>query len=214
MCWDFADRPSVTTGGCSHRSKRSPILPSIRAAASSRCRASDTAYGARPRWATSSSRMYPTPEGIETRFGDGLGQRRMRVDEEVDLFDRKLVLPRHAELVNQLGRVRADDMRAQDLAILGFANDLDESLGLTRGPRPAGGREREFADAIVDLLRFADFLGHADRRHLGVAVRGIGNVAIVHGVWILPGNALGDHDAFTLALVGEHWRAGDVADRV
>ena len=52
----------------------------------------------------------------------------MRVDREIDLLDRVLVLARDHELVDQLSRVRANDVRAEDLAVLRVADDLDEPV--------------------------------------------------------------------------------------
>ena len=45
----------------------------------------------------------------------------MRVDGQLDLLDREFVLARDGELVDQLRRVRADDVRAQNLAVLRVA---------------------------------------------------------------------------------------------
>ena len=64
----------------------------------------------------------------------------MRVNREVDFFDGELVRPRDDELVNQLGRVRADDVRAEDLAVLRVANDLHEALRVARRARAAARR--------------------------------------------------------------------------
>ncbi len=55
-------------------------------------------------WPLTSGVHHPT-HGVERGLGDCLGERRMRVDGEVDLLDRILVLARdHRELVNHLRR--------------------------------------------------------------------------------------------------------------
>ena len=138
----------------------------------------------------------------------------MRMDREVHFLDRELVRPRDDELVNQLRRVRADDVRAEDLAVLRVANDLHEALRLARRARAAAGHERKLPDLVVELLVLALLLGEADRRDFGMAVRRVRDVAVVHSVRALAGEQLGQDDAFALALVREHRRAGDVADGV
>ena len=69
-------------------------------------------------------------EGVESRLGNGLRERRMRVDGKIDFFDRVLVLARNRQLVYQLGRVRTDDVGAQYLTVLRVADDLDEAFSL------------------------------------------------------------------------------------
>ena len=54
----------------------------------------------------------------------------MRVDRELDLFHGELVGPRNGELVNEFRRMRAHDVRAEDLTVLGVADDLHEAFGL------------------------------------------------------------------------------------
>ena len=106
----------------------------------------------------------------------------MRVDREIDFLDRELVRARDDELVDQLRRVRADDVGAEDLAVLRVANDLHEAFGLARRARAAVRREGELADLVVELLVLALLLGEADRRDLGMAVRRVRDVAVVHPV--------------------------------
>ena len=131
-----------------------------------------------------------------------------------DFLDRELVRASHDDLVNELRRVRADDVRAEDLTVLRVANDLDEALRLARRARASAGRERKLSNFVIELLFLALLLGHADRRNLGMAVRRVWNVRVIHSVRRLSRQQLGQHDAFVLALVREHRRAGDVADRV
>ena len=63
-------------------------------------------------------------EGVERGLSDGFRKRRMRMDRQIDFFDCVLVLTRYRQLVNQLGGVRADNVGAQNLAVLGVADDL------------------------------------------------------------------------------------------
>src|ERR1019366_2846373 len=80
--------------------------------------------------------------------------------------------------------------------------------------RAAVGAVRELAHLVVDLLFLHLRFGHADRGDLGVAVRRVRNIAVAQRVERLPGDDFGDDHALALALVREHRRAGDVADRV
>ena len=152
-------------------------------------------------------------EGVERRLGYRFGEGRVGVDRQIHLFHRKLVLPRDGQLVNQLGRVCADDVRAEDLAVLGVADDLDEAFGLARGARASRsrspscssrrtrasvGREGEPADLVVDFLFLDLCLGHPDRRDFGVTVGRVRNVAVVHAVdFLLARQVLGEYDALS-----------------
>src|SRR5689334_6875625 len=99
--------------------------------------------GARPkaRATASASRLNHLPQRIEACFGHRLRQRRMGMDREINLFDCELVRARDDELVNQLRRVSANDVRTEYFAVLRVANDLHEALGLARRPRSAARRE-------------------------------------------------------------------------
>src|ERR1051325_11716213 len=106
-------------------------------------------------------------------------------------------------------------MCAENLTVLGIANDFDEAFGFASSTSATVGHERKFADLVVDLLFLDLGFSHADRRHFGVAVRRVGNVAVVHRVRMWkPSEELGEDDAFAHALVREHWRTRNVADGV
>ena len=207
-----------------HVLRRSPRLIRARATLAlelERLGVAQQAQVGRPRAPALSSARHPTSrvdhpaERIERRLGDRLGQRRMRVDRQIDFFDRELVLARDDELVDQLRRVRADDVRAEDLAVLRVANDLHEAFRLARRARAAVRREGELADLVVELLLLALLLGEADRRDFRDGSRSrSGCCRSSRRARALAGEQLGDDDAFALALVREHRRAGDVADGV
>src|SRR5438552_539143 len=78
----------------------------------------------------------------------------------------------------------------------------------------AVGGEGEFARDVVELLFLALFFREPDARHLGVAIRHARHVVVLDGVRLLAGDKLRDHDALAAALVRQHRRPGDVADRV
>src|SRR5436190_3030191 len=224
----FDERPSVTTGGCSTRSSRSSaISPLIRARATARWSASASAYGIVRRSETRSwdmrRRLEPSnrcssvnhlAKRVERRFGHRLGERRVCVDGQVHLLHRVLVRASDDELVDQLGGVRADDVSAEDLSVLGATNDLHEALRLTGRAGAAAGREGEFSDLVLDLALLALLLGESDRRHLGVAVGRPGDVRVVEQMGMLAGDHFGHDHALALSLVREHRRTGHVTDRV
>ena len=57
---------------------------------------------------------------------DGLGDGRVRVDDAPQLFGRRFEVEGDDGLVDDLGRVRADDVDAEQLVVLRLADDLDE----------------------------------------------------------------------------------------
>src|SRR5262245_8910218 len=108
--------------------------------------------------------------------------------------------------------MRADDVRAKDLAVFRVADDLDESFCLAGRARTPVRRKGEFTDLVFELLLLALLLRQTDGRDLRVTIRRIRDVAVIHSMRMLPGEILGEDDAFALAFVGEHRRACDVAD--
>src|SRR5207247_743909 len=103
---------------------------------------------------------------------------RVRVNRELDLFHGVFILPRHRQLMDDLGRVPPHDVGAQDLAVLLVAQDLHEPFGLTGSTRPAVGRERKPASNVVDLPLLALILGEPDAGHLRMAVGHTGHVVV------------------------------------
>src|SRR5205814_5057121 len=130
-------------------------------------------------------------------------------------LDGVLVLARYCQLVDHLRSVRADDVGTEDLAVFRVADDLDEALGFSRRAGASVGGERKFADLVVDLLFLDLRLGKADRSDFWMAVGRVRYVAVIHLVHVLlAGEKLGEHDAFALSLMGQHWRAGNVPNGV
>ena len=118
---------------------------------------------------------HPT-ERVQRRFGYRLRQGRMGMNCQLDFFHGKLVFASHRKLVNDFGCMRADDVRAQYLAVLGVREDLYKALGLARSPCAAVGGEGESADLVRDVLLLQLALGLADRCDLRMAIRGVRNV--------------------------------------
>src|SRR3989449_8731005 len=94
----------------------------------------------------------------------------MGVDRVDDLLQRRLDGPAHGELVDDLRRLRADDMHAQDLARRLVGDDLDEALRVAEGDGLAVRGERESPDAHLAPVLLRARLAHADRSDLRTAV--------------------------------------------
>ena len=117
--------------------------------------------------------------------------------------------------MDHFGGVCADDVGAEYLTILGVADDLDEAFGLARSTCATVGRERKLTHFVIDLLLLHLRFGHADGGNFRVAVSRVGDVAIIHFVHVLLSTQkLRENHALPHTLVGQHRRAGDVADSV
>src|SRR6266550_4714971 len=160
------------------------------------------------------SNVEDATQRIERRLADRFRHCRMGVNRQIDFFDGVFVLPRHRELVDYFGRMVADDMRAENLAVLLVAQDLDEAFGLACAARPAVRGERKLAGDVVELLLLALIFRQADARHLGMTVRHARHIVVFDGVRFLAGDDLGDDGAFTKSFVRQHRRPRHVADRV
>ena len=74
----------------------------------------------------------------------------MRVDCQVDFLHGVLVGAGEYELVDHLRGVGADDVRADDLAVLATADDLDEPVRFPRRPGASVGRTLLFASKNIE----------------------------------------------------------------
>src|ERR1051326_4492358 len=102
----------------------------------------------------------------------------MGMDGEIDFLDGVFVLAGDDELMDELRRVRSDDVRSEDFPVLGVADDFHEDLRFAGRAGTSVRRERELADLVLELLVFALLLGEADGRDFRMAVRGARNVAV------------------------------------
>ena len=78
------------------------------------------------------SDMHRLAQPLAGGLHDGLGVGRVRVHGVEDLFLGRFELLGHHQFGDQLGRLRADQVGAQELAVLGVEDELDEPLGLVR----------------------------------------------------------------------------------
>jgi hypothetical protein len=128
------------------------------------------------------------PERGQSRLANRFGERGVRVDGLFHLFHRGLEVAPEDELGDQFGRVRADDMGAQDLGVFPVADDLEEALCVAMGEGPAVADPGELAHLNVESLLAGLGLGQADRGDLRMAVRAVGHVVVVYGPVGLPGD--------------------------
>ena len=110
------------------------------------------------------------PSTLEKPSSRALGHRRVGVDGEHHLFDRRFELDRGDALGDDLGRVRADDVDAEDLAVLRVRDDLDEAVVRIEDRRLRVADERELADLDLVALLLGLRLGQADGGDLRIAV--------------------------------------------
>src|SRR3989440_2859708 len=112
-------------------------------------------------------------------------------------------MERDYAFVDDLGRVRADDVNAQKFVVARLADDLDEALLLAEYARLGGGGERELRDlhVVTQLLRLR--LRQSDRSHFRVAVSTRRHVSKIYRVRLLPRDLLGDEHALFRGEVRE-----------
>ena len=97
-----------------------------------------------------------------------------------DVVDCSLKGLRHANLVDQLTGVLANDVTAKDLAVLFADNQLDHALGRAVGNRLAVTLQAVLTNPVLNALLFRRALRQANARHLRVAVRCTRNRVVVH----------------------------------
>src|SRR5918999_3788433 len=93
----------------------------------------------------------------------GLGQRRGAVDDPRDLREAALEQLRVHELLDQLGRARADDVAADHLAVLLVADDLHDAAAVAVDRAAADGAVLDLADDDVEALLARLLLGQPER---------------------------------------------------
>src|SRR5690606_4595566 len=113
------------------------------------------------------------------------------------------------ELLDHLGRLRADDVAAEQLAVLLVADDLD-GAGLAGDRRAADRAVGDLADDDVVALLLGLRLGQAERADVGAAERRPRDVDVADRMRLEALDVLGrDH-----ALVGRLVRQGRTGDQV
>src|SRR5579885_1641031 len=100
----------------------------------------------------------------------------MRMDCPHQLFDGGLKLDGSYRLGDQFGRLRANDMYAENLAIIGIRDDFDKPFVLADNRSTGIRSERKFSDFEVIARLSRSFFGQADATDLRMAIRGAGNM--------------------------------------
>src|SRR5262245_52566299 len=176
---------------------------------SSRARAEVVAISFLPSGLDVQGHAVDSQGGFANRFAHGW----VGVNVATDLPRVALEEPGQCRLGDQLSRLRAHDVGAEDLARPGVGNQLGEALRLPMNDSPAVGQERELADfdlvAALPSLR----LRQPDRGDLGRGVGTAGDQLLLHGLQPLPGDVLRRDDALVSRGVREQVAADDVADR-
>src|SRR5262249_50078668 len=130
------------------RDRRRVAVPPAPPATRARCRMAP-ARNAPPRAPSYVDRLTLRRKG---RFAQRLGERRMGVDGAPQLVRRGLQGPCQAGFGNQVRHAVTDHVHAEDLAMTGAGDELDESLAVARGHRLAERAERELADLHLAVL--------------------------------------------------------------
>ena len=116
---------------------------------------------------------------------------------------------------DQLVGLRADDVDAENLAVLLVGDHLDEAVVTAEDRRLAVADERKLADLHLEALRLGLRFGQADAADSGLGVGRAGNAILVDRDGRLAGHVIDRDHAFHGRDVRQLRRArDDVADRV
>ena len=138
----------------------------------------------------------------------------MRVDDPGQLLVAALERHRRDQLGDHVAGAVADDVGAEDLAVLGVDDELDDAVFVVVDGRPADAAEFLLADLDVVAGLLGRRLGEADAGDLRVAEGGAGDQVLVDRVGLDAGRVLDRDDALLGGLVGERLGVDEVADRV
>src|SRR6185312_15127667 len=142
-----------------------------------------------------------------------LGQRRVPVHHTCDLRIAALQRAHVDELLDQLGRLRADDVAAEQLAVSAVADDLHQAGAIAVDGSGTDGAVRHSADddVVAGVLRL--LLGEAERGDVRHAEGRARDVDVRDRMRRVPRDVLGGDDALVGGLVRERRAGDDVADR-
>mmetsp|Transcript_12348 Transcript_12348/g.49743 ORF Transcript_12348/g.49743 Transcript_12348/m.49743 type:complete len:451 (+) Transcript_12348:1219-2571(+) len=156
-------------------------------------------------------------DGLLEGAVDDFAQRGVGVDREGEVADRGARLLGVGDLGDKVGRVEADDVRAEDLLGLFVEQQLDDAVALALGERFRVGAEVGHGlaelEALVGGARLGFVFVEADRGDLGVREARSGNRLVVHDV-LAAADVLDGRNALGRCSVREHLDAVRVADAV
>src|SRR3954466_13302761 len=146
------------------------------------------------------------------RLHDRLAERRVAVDDARELRVAALQQLDVDELLDELRRLRADDVAAQQLAVALVADDLDQAAAVAVDRAGADGAVLDLADGdvVAGLARL--LLGQPERRDVGVAEGRARDVDVLDRVRLETGGVLDSDDPLVGGLVGQSRAADEVAD--
>jgi hypothetical protein len=107
------------------------------------------------------------------------------------------------ELLDQVDGLGADDVTADELAVLLVPDDLDDAGAVAVDRARADGAVLELADDDVEALLARLLLGQPERRDVRRAERRARDVDQLDRVRLEPGRVLDGDDALVGRLVGE-----------
>ena len=116
------------------------------------------------------------------RFRDRLGDRRVGVDDLCQLLVAALQRHRRDQLGDHVAGAVADDVGAEDLAVLGVDDELDQAVFVVVDGGPADAAELLLADLDVVPGLLGRRLGEADAGYLRVAEGRAGDEVLVDRV--------------------------------
>ena len=120
----------------------------------------------------------------------------MGMDGEEQVVHRGLELKRHHRFGNHLRRQRADDVHAQEFAVLFFSDNFDEALMLADDGSLAVGRKREFIHSNLVSSFPRRPLGEPDRTDLRLAIGAARDAVLPHRRHLPPSHLSHRHDPF------------------
>src|SRR5438552_17888624 len=120
----------------------------------------------------------------------------MSVNGVHQVFARSFQLHRGYRFRDQLGGLRADNVHAQDFAVLLVGNYFDEPFVRADDGSLGISDEGEFADLDLAAALFGLGLGQTDAADLRLAIGGAGHAVSVNGLDWLAGNLAYSNNAF------------------
>src|SRR5690606_13143732 len=118
----------------------------------------------------------------------------------------------NSNLCNKLGNVRPDHVRAENLAIFGINDQLDEPFGFSNPPCLSAGGEWEFPDLDVVACLASVLLSQTNACNLWLAVRTARNIAIIERMNLKTCDCLDAENAFSGCFVRKPRRTCNVPD--
>src|SRR3954471_6342047 len=147
-----------------------------------------------------------------SRLHDRLAQRRVAVDDARELRVAALQQLDVDELLDELRRLRADDVAAQQLAVALIADDFVQAAAVAVDRAGPNGAVLDLADGdvVAGLARL--LLGQPERRDVRVAEGRARDVDVLDRVRLEAGGVLDGDDPLVGGLVGQGRTADEVAD--